>query len=183
MSRGARLLLLLRPYTLLFVTNIVATLVLLIPFLLALFGQQALPTTGASGVEAVLAKIAGPFLAAGGGTPAVALRNVVLVLLGALVLKNVAQYAAAVSSVAIDGGVVRDLRVRLFRHLQTLPLGFFQRTKGRQLLARVVSDTDQVKTAVTAALASLLRNVSLIVVYVAILLGLSWRLTLIAIVA
>ena len=191
MSRGARLLLLLRPYTPLFVTNILATLaasvmdgatfVLLIPFLRALFGQQALPTTGASGVEDVLAKIAGPFLAA--GAPAVALRNVVLVLLGALVLKNVAQYAAAVSSVAIEEGVVRDLRVRLFRHLQSLPLGFFQRTKGGQLLARVVSDTDQVKTAVTAALASLLRNVSLIVVYVAILLGLSWRLTLIAIVA
>src|SRR5881296_599465 len=191
MSCGARLLLLLRPYTLLFTTNILATLVasvmdgatfvLLIPFLRALFGQEALPTTGASGVEDVLAKIAGPFLAA--GAPAVALRNVVLVLLGALVLKNVAQYAAAVSSVAIEEGVVRDLRVRLFRHLQTLPLGFFQRTKGGQLLARVVSDTDQVKTAVTAALASLLRNVSLIVVYVAILLGLSWRLTLIAIVA
>src|SRR3989441_11950408 len=74
MSRGARLLLLLRPYTLLFVTNILATLVssvmdgatfvLLIPFLRALFGQQALPTTGASGVEDVLAKIAGPFLVA-----------------------------------------------------------------------------------------------------------------------
>src|SRR3989449_942519 len=193
MRRGARLLLLLRPYTLLFVTNIVATLVasvmdgatfvLLIPFLRALFGQQALPATGTSGVEDVLAKIAGPFLAAGGGAPELALRNVVLVLLGALVLKNVAQYAAAVSSVAIEEGVVRDLRVRLFRHLQTLPLGFFQRTKGGQLLARVVSDTDQVKTAITAALASLLRNVSLIVVYVAILLGLSWRLTLIAIVA
>src|SRR5437667_2033167 len=191
MSRGARLLLLLRPSTLLFTTNILATLVasvmdgatfvLLIPFLRALFGQEALPTTGASGVEDVLAKIAGPFLAA--GAPAVALRNVVVVLLGALVLKNVAQYAAAVSSVAIEEGVVRDLRVRLFRHLQTLPLGFFQRTKGGQLLARVVSDTDQVKTAITAALASLLRNVSLIVVYVAILLGLSWRLTLIAIVA
>src|SRR2546430_7699891 len=191
MSRGARLLVLLRPYTLLFVTTIVATLVasvmdgatfvLLIPFLRALFGYQALPTTGASGVEDVLAKIAGPFLVA--GAPAVALRNVVLVLLGALVLKNVAQYAAAVSSVAIEEGVVRDLRVRLFRHLQALPLGFFQRTKGGQLLARVVSDADQVKTAVTAALASLLRNVSLIVVDVAVLLGLSWRLTLIAIVA
>src|SRR3989442_1924081 len=190
MSRGARLLLLLRPYTLLFTTNILATLVasvmdgatfvLLIPFLRALFGQQALPTTGASGVEDVLAKIAGPFLAA--GAPAVALRNVVVVLLGALVLKNVAQYAAAVSSVAIEEGVVRDLRVRLFRHLQTLPLGFFQRTRGGQLLARIISDTDQVKTAVTAALASFLRNVSLILVYLAILVGLSWRLTIVTLV-
>src|SRR5256712_1044706 len=193
MRCGARVLLLLRPYALLFVTNIVATLVasvmdgatfvLLIPFLRALFGQQALPATGTSGVEDVLAKIAGPFLAAGGGAPELALRNVVLVLLGALVLKNVAQYAAAVSSVAIEEGVVRDLRVRLFRHLQTLPLGFFQRTKGGRVPAGVGGEADRVRRAVTAALASLLRNVSLIVVYVAILLGLSWRVTLIGMVA
>src|SRR5216117_1757020 len=191
MGRSARVLGLLRPYTLLFAANIVATVlsslmdgatfVLLIPFLRALFGQQALPATGVSSVEAVLRKIAGPLLTA--GAPETALRNVVLVLLIALVIKNAAAYGAVMSSVAIEEGVVRDLRVRLFRHLQTLPLGFFQRTKGGQLLARVVSDADQVKTAVTAALASLLRNVSLIVVYVAILLGLSWRLTLIAIVA
>ena len=157
-----------------------ATFVLLIPFTRALFGQRALPATGGSTIEAVLAKVAGPWLAA--GAPETALRNVVLVLLVTLVVKNVATYAAAMSSVAIEEGVVRDLRVRLFRHLQTLPLGFFQRTRAGQLLARVISDTDQVKTAVTAALASFLRNASLILVYVAILFGLSWRLTLLALV-
>ncbi len=190
MGRSARVLGLLRPYTLLFVANLVATVVsslmegatfvLLIPFLRALFGQQALPATGGSSVEALLAKIAGPLLTV--GAPQAALRNVVVVLLIALLLKNAAAYGAALSSVAIEEGVVRDLRVRLFRHLQTLPLGFFQRTKGGQLLARIISDTDQVKTAVTAALASFLRNVTLIVVYLAILVGLSWRLTIIALV-
>src|SRR6185437_8674650 len=39
-----------------------------------------------------------------------------------------------------------------------------------------------VKSAVTAALASVLQNLSLIVVYVTILVGLSWRLTLVALV-
>src|SRR6266699_2427025 len=161
MGRSGRLFLLLRPYTLLFVGNLVATFVasvmdgatfvLLIPFLRALFGQQALPAVGGSTIET-------------------------------LVAKNAAGYAAAMSSVAIEEGVVRDLRVRLFRHLQRLPLGFFQRTRGGQLLARIISDTDQVKTAVTAALASFVRNANLIVVYVAILFGLSWRLTLIALV-
>src|ERR1051325_7525840 len=190
MGRSARVLGLLRPYALLFVANIFvtvvaslmdgATFVLLIPFTRALFGQQALPATGGSTVETVLAKVAGPWLAA--GAPETALRNVVLVLLVTLVVKNGATYAAAMSSVAIEEGVVRDLRVRLFRHLQTLPLGFFQRTRAGQLLARVISDTDQVKTAVTAALASFLRNASLILVYVAILFGLSWRLTLLALV-
>jgi subfamily B ATP-binding cassette protein MsbA len=122
----------------------------------------------------------GPLLGAGNAGGAV--RTVAILLLVTLVVKNAALYAAAMSSVAIEESVVRDLRVRLFRHLQTLPLGFFQRTRGGQLLARVVFDTDQVKTAVTAALAAFLRNVSLIVVYLVILLGLSWRLTLIALV-
>src|SRR2546422_9847452 len=109
MRRGPRLLLLLRPYTLLFVPNIVATrvasvmdgatFVLLIPFLRALFGQQALPATGTSGVEDVLAKIAGPFLAAGGGAPERAPPNVVRGRLGGLVLKKRAQDAAAVAGV------------------------------------------------------------------------------------
>src|SRR6266513_1169770 len=190
MGRSGRVLGLLRPYTLLFTANIAATLVaalldgatfvLVIPFLRAVFKLQALPTSGSSAVERVLERITGPLLT--GAAPEVALRNVVLVRVVALVVKNAAAYGAAMSSVAIEEGVVRDLRVRLFRHLQTLPLGFFQRTKGGQLLARIISDTDQVKTAVTAALASFLRNVSLIVVYLAILLGLSWRLTIVALV-
>ena len=191
MGRSSRLLQLLRPHAFLFVANFVATVVasllngatfvLLIPFLRTLFGQQPLPETGGSTVERVLGAVAGPLLAA--GSPEGALRNVVVVLVVTLILKNVLTYAAAVSSIAIQEGVVRDLRVQLFEHLQSLPLGFFQRTRGGQLLARVISDTDQVKTAITAALASLIQNVCLIVVYVAILLGLSWRLTLIALAA
>ena len=185
MKRGTRLLSLLRPYTLTFVATIAATIVssvldgftfvLLIPFLRTLFGNAALPAQGGTEVEAVLNKIAGPFLQA--GTPELALRNVVIVLLVALLLKNIAAYFASLGSVAIQEGVVRDLRVRLVEHLQTLPLGYFQRTRAGQTIARVISDTDQVKTAVSAALASLLQNVVVIIVYVFILFGLSVRLT------
>src|SRR5213596_1973158 len=185
MGRSGRLLGLLRPYSLLFAANIAATFVaslmdgttfvLLIPFLRTLFGQQALPATGGSVVETLLGKIAGPFLLA--GDSAAAVRSVVVVLLVALVVKNAAAYGAAMSSVAIEEGVVRDLRIRLFRHLQTLPLGYFQRMRAGQTIARVINDTDQVKTAVSAALASLLQNVVVITVYVVIVFGLSVELT------
>src|SRR5256886_2779294 len=185
---GTRLLALLRPYWLLFSSTIAATVissvldgftfVLLIPFLRTLFGNAALPAEGGSQVEAILNKIAGPLLQA--GAPEIALRNVVIVLLVALLLKNVTSYLASLGSVAIQEGVVRDLRVRLFSHLQTLPLGYFQRTRAGQLVARIISDTDQVKTAVSAALASLLQNSVMIIVYVVILFGLSVRLTLLA---
>ena len=189
MQRGARLLSLLRPYKLLFAATIAATVlasvldgftfVLLIPFLRTLFGDAALPAAGeASEVEAMLDRVAGPLLAA--GSPELALRNVVIVLLVALLLKNVMSYLASLGSVSIQEGVVRDLRIRLFRHLQTLPLGYFQRTRGGQIVARLISDTDQVKTAVSAALASLLQNTVIIIVYVVILFGLSVRLALVA---
>src|ERR1700692_611460 len=147
MGRGARLLRQLRPYTLLFVATIGATLVaavvdgvtfvLVIPFLRALFGMGALPVEGGSAVERMLAVVAGPLFFV--GSPHAALRNVVLILVGALLLKNAFAYAASLFSVAIQEGVVRDLRVALFEHLETLPLDFFQRTRGGQLLARMIS--------------------------------------------
>ena len=187
MDRGPWLLPLLRPYVSLFAATIAFTIVasvldgftfvLLIPFLRTLFHLPAIDTVDGSAVQVLLAKIAGPFLM---GAPEVALRNVVIVLLVTLVLKNAAEYAAAYWSVVIQEGVVRDLRVRLYRHLQTLSLGYFQRTKSGQTVARLINDADQVKTAVSAALASLVQNCVMILVYLAIMFGLSPRLTLIA---
>src|SRR3989441_3799659 len=188
MRSGARLLQLLRPYSLLFTAAILATVLasvldgftiaLLIPFLRTLFGQQALGPAGGSAVQAVLARLTGALITA--GAPQAALRNVVVILLVALVLKNAAEYAAAYWNVVIQESVVRDLRLRLFRHLQLLPLGYFQRTKVGQSIARLIYDTDAVKMAVSAALASLLQNSVMIVVYLAIMVGLSLRLTLVA---
>src|SRR5262245_46342184 len=154
------------------------TFVLMIPFLRTLFHQPAIALEGGSAIQALLARIAGPFLAA--GAPEVALRNVVVVLLATLVLKNVCEYAGAYWSVMIQEGVVRDLRVRLFAHLQTLPLGYFQRTKAGQTVARLITDADQVKMAISAALWSLLQNCLMMLVYLALMFGLSPRLTLIA---
>src|SRR5205809_1035172 len=119
MGRSGRLFLLLRPYALLFVANLVATFVasvmdgatfvLLIPFLRTLFGHDPLNVAGGSAVERLLAVVVGPWFAA--GSPGAALRNVVLVLVAAMVIKNVLAYLASVSSVAIQENVVRDLRV------------------------------------------------------------------------
>src|SRR6266581_431126 len=86
MVRGTRLFALLRPYTSLFAATVAATVVssvldgftfvLLIPFLRSLFGEAALPAQGGSHVEAMLDRIAGPFLHAGAAETA--LRNVVI---------------------------------------------------------------------------------------------------------
>ena len=92
-GRGGRLLRLLRPYVPLFAATIGATIVasvldgftfvLMIPFLRTLFHQPAIAAAGGSTVQVLLGKIAGPFLTV--GTPEVALRNVVMVLLLSLI--------------------------------------------------------------------------------------------------
>src|SRR3989449_9442228 len=97
MGRSGRLFLLLRPYAFLFVANLVATFVasvmdgatfvLLIPFLRTLFGHDPLPVAGGSAVERMLAVVVGPLLA--GGAPGAALRNVLLVPVGAMGVQNV----------------------------------------------------------------------------------------------
>src|SRR2546422_11038412 len=116
MGRSGRLFLLLRPYALLFVANLVATFVasvmdgatfvLLIPFLRTLFGHDPLNVAGGSAVERLVAVVVGPLFAA--GSPGAALRNVVLVLVAAMVIKNVLAYLASVSSVAIQENVVPE---------------------------------------------------------------------------
>src|SRR5205809_7315990 len=104
MGRSGRLFLLLRPYALLFVANLVATLVasvmdgatfvLLIPYLRTLFGHDPLNVAGGSAVEQLLAVVVGPLLAA--CPPGVALRLVLLVLVAPMVINTVCAYLASV---------------------------------------------------------------------------------------
>ncbi|MCC7132308.1 MAG: ABC transporter ATP-binding protein, partial [Gemmatimonadales bacterium] len=103
--------------------------------------------------------------------------------LAGLLLKNLFGYAGGQLSVGVQEGLVRDLRVKLYRHLLTIDLGFFQRTRQGQLVSGIIADADQSKQAVTAALGSFFQNLVLILSSLFILSGISWRLTLITLAA
>ncbi len=185
-----RLLAYLRPYRRLFALSCAGALVaslfegltfsLLLPFLRLLFGAShafsATPTALERGLEA----FTGPWLQR--ATPGAALLVAALLILLAMLLKNVAYYASAYSGVVIQERIARDLRVDLFRHVERLGLAFFTRTRGGQLLARLVGDADQTRLAVSVALASVLRSGAVVLVYVAVLFALSWRLALVTLV-
>lgn len=154
-----------------------ATIVILVPLLKALFGT----TEGLGGQTTRLEQIADWLLdplVAGLPSREVAAR-LVLVLVVALLVKNLMQYASNQLSVAVQEGLVRDLRVRLYRHLLTLDLNFFQRTRSGQLISTVMVDADRTKQAVTASLAALFQNSVLILGTLAFLATISPRLTLI----
>lgn len=152
------------------------TIVVLVPLLKSLFGTAGALASHGTPLERLSDGALGPLVS--GLTPRSASAWLVLVLVAGLLLKNACQYSANQLSVAVQEGIVRDLRVRLYRHLLGLDLGFFQRTRTGQLIAGVIVDADRVKQAVTASLTTLCQNAMVIATTLAILATISWRLTL-----
>jgi ATP-binding cassette subfamily B protein len=55
--------------------------------------------------------------------------------------------------------VVADLRDRLFRHLLTLDMGFFERTRSGELVSRLSADTELLRSVVGSTMSVALRSV------------------------
>jgi subfamily B ATP-binding cassette protein MsbA len=157
------------------------TLVLLIPFLQSLFGMEILAGADMSSLERLLDGWFGGWIRT--GDPLGALRNVCLLVLGALFLKNLTLYGARLLTVYVQEHVERYMRDDVYGHLQYLPLSFFGRMKVGQLITRVLNDTREARTAITFALTDVLRQAVTAATYVTFLFLMSWRLTLVALVA
>ncbi len=76
--------------------------------------------------------------------------------------------------------VLRDLRDRLYRHLQTLSLSFYSSARTGDLQSRISSDVGGVQTAVTTSLSNILWNAVAFLSAVVAMIVLSWQLTLVA---
>jgi len=111
-----------------------ATVIILIPLFKHLFGSAGALGVGGTALEAWVNRVLDPLL--GGPTGLVTARLVLLLWLGILI-KNAMAYASAQLSVRVQEGMVRNLRIDLFDHLLRLDLGFFQRVRAGQIVARM----------------------------------------------
>ncbi|HEV8176523.1 MAG TPA: ABC transporter ATP-binding protein, partial [Gemmatimonadales bacterium] len=152
------------------------TLVMLVPLLKHLFGTAGSLRAGSTQLEALIDRVVDPLVA--GLTPGQAAARLVVLLVIGLVLKNTMSYASTQLSVRTQEGLVRDLRTRLFGHLLTLDLGFFQRTRAGQLISGIITEVDQTKTVISASLLSFFQNLVVVAVTLFILSQISLRLTL-----
>jgi subfamily B ATP-binding cassette protein MsbA len=152
------------------------TLVILIPLLKHLFGTAGALRPGSSQLEAIVQRLTDPLVA--GLSPGAAAARLVVVLVAGLLLKNVLSYASTQISVRVQEGLVSDLRTRIFDHLLTLDLGYFQRTRAGALISGIITEVDQTKTVVTASLLSLFQNVVVVATTLVVLSQISLRLTI-----
>ncbi|WP_340373867.1 ABC transporter ATP-binding protein [Streptomyces sp. SS7] len=112
-----------------------------------------------------------------GAFPSIALAYVGLSLASGLV-----SFADDVTSVWVGERFLLALRADVFRHVQGLSLGFFERRRLGDVLARVTGDVDAVETFLLSGVAQALWYVMRLGIFLGMLFYLSWDLTLFALV-
>ena len=93
-------------------------------------------------------------------------------------LKTGAYFLSSATIVPIRTGVVRDIRNQLYRKINALPLGFFSEERKGDIIARMSGDVQEIENSIMSSLEMLFKNPILILGYFAILLFISWQLTL-----
>lgn len=96
----------------------------------------------------------------------------------ATLLKTLAYFLSSYMLVPIRTGVVRDMRVLLYKKILNLPLGFFSEERKGDIIARMSGDVGEVENSIMCSLDMLFKNPILILFYFATLLVTSWQLTL-----
>jgi ATP-binding cassette, subfamily B, bacterial len=82
----------------------------------------------------------------------------------------------------IGEGLIYDLRVGLYGHVQDMPIGFFTRTQTGALISRLNNDVIGAQRAFTATLGSVVSNVIVLATTLTAMFLLQWQLTLLALV-
>ena len=83
-------------------------------------------------------------------------------------------------SASIGEGLILDLRTAVFDHVQRMPVAFFTRTRTGALVSRLNNDVIGAQRAFSTTLSGVVGNFVMLVLTLAVMLGISWRVTLLA---
>lgn len=113
------------------------------------------------------------------GRDPIALRNVVLIYLGAAVLRWGFIYWRVNIMAWVGQSFIYDLRKRLFAHLQKLSLGFYSRYSVGRVITRVINDVETLREFVIWAVLAIARDLFALVGIIIAMLALNVKLSLI----
>lgn len=106
-----------------------------------------------------------------------------LAMLGAIFIlmtlaKVLTGYFSEYFTVPMRNGVVRDIRNTMYAKILSLPIGYFSGERKGDIMARMSGDVTEVEASVMSSLYALFRYPILIIIYLATMIAVSWRLTI-----
>ncbi len=111
-----------------------------------------------------------------GASTTLALLAAALVVMTAL--KTGTTYLASYYIIPLRTGVVRDIRNWVYDKITTLPISFFTSERKGDVMARMSGDVAEVENSIMASLDMIFKNPVMIVVCLAMMIAISWQLTL-----
>jgi ABC-type multidrug transport system fused ATPase/permease subunit len=103
-------------------------------------------------------------------------------IVGAFLIAGLLNWAMSYVQTYLTGWVgeriLADLRINLFRHLQRLSLGFYERTRAGVIISRLTNDIEAIDQLVTDGVTSLVQNTLTLIGTAILLFILDWRLAL-----
>jgi subfamily B ATP-binding cassette protein MsbA len=118
------------------------------------------------------------FIAANGQGTALALMCAFIVVLA--LLKNLVNYLSLLSIAKIRTSVSRDLREKLYKKILDLPVAYFTNERKGDIISRMTNDLMEIEFSVIGTLEALLKSPVMIIISLATLIVISWKLTLFA---
>ncbi len=85
-------------------------------------------------------------------------------------------------SSTLGEGLILDLRTAVFDHVQRMPVAFFTRTRTGALVSRLNNDVIGAQRAFSNTLSGVVSNLVTLLLTLAVMLGISWQITLLALV-
>lgn len=105
-----------------------------------------------------------------------------LVLVAMTLVKTGCYFASAAVMVPLRTGIVRDMRVKIYDKVLSLPMSFFSKERKGDIIARMSGDVSEIDNSIASSLDMLIKNPILILVYMTTLFLISWQLTVFTIV-
>ena len=105
---------------------------------------------------------------------------VMAILLGLLLVQSVLQYVHTYVSGRIGQYVIRDIRIKLFEHLVSLRIKFFDKTPIGRLVTRTISDVETLDDVFSEGLSAMAGDLLQILFILAFMFVASWRMALVS---
>ncbi len=109
-----------------------------------------------------------------------AMVNVIILLFVLLIVNSIVQYAHTYLSGWLGQQVIRDIRSRLYKHIVSLRLRFFDRTPIGRLVTRTISDVETLSDVFSEGLAAMVGDLLQIIFILAFMFWQDWRLALLS---
>jgi ATP-binding cassette subfamily B protein len=106
--------------------------------------------------------------------------NMILLLIGLLFIQGIVQYLHTYYSSWLGQNIIKDIRIKLYRHIQSLKLKFFDKTPIGRLVTRNISDIETLAEVFSTGIAGIIADIMQLIVILGFMLYMDWTLTLVS---